>query len=262
MELRSLDMEYTRRLFGHPPEPFSFRTSLFAAGTVHPPIRVPWGKLLYSIEGIAEFMIAGERFLAPPSYAIWIPPDTLHDSITAHDVEFASIYIHADHCGLLPGRPSTLTLTNLVRAIVADFAAREVIVPGTEEDHRQARVLLDCVRRAPRHDHYLPATDDPLLEPILAALRSDPADRRSLADWAAQMNTTERTLTRHCQASLGMPFHQWRQRLRVVAAVTRLNSGQSVGAVSAQFGYSSPSAFITMIRKMTGKSPTQLVRTP
>ena len=253
-------MEYAKSLFGLPPRPFSFRRSLFAAGTTHPPLRAPWGKLLYSIEGIAEFTIEGERFLAPPSYAIWIPPQVLHESITAHDIQFASTYIHTDLCAQLPGHACTLTLTELVRAINNDFAMRDIAIPLSEEDHRLAMVLLDCVRRAPRHDLFLPSTDDALLAPVLAALRRDPTDRRSTAEWAFSAGTTERTFLRHCQKNLGMPFHQWRQRLRLVEAVTRLNSGRSVRAVSDEFGYSTPSAFIAMIKQMTGMSPTQLRR--
>lgn len=244
---------------GHEPDPISLRTLDFAAGTLFPPQRAPWGKLLFPVSGVADFTIADKRYVSPPAYAIWIPPEFLHDSRTPHPTRYASVYVRRDLCCGLPDGPSTLSVSLLIRAIVADFAMRNVTNPITAEDERLSRVLLDQLRLAPRHESYLPSSDDPLLSPVLSALQDAPGDRRSLAEWARVVNTTERTLSRRCRASLGLSFHEWRQRLKLVTALPLLEAGQPVKAVAHQLGYSSTSAFIAMFHQLTGMSPARLV---
>ena len=90
---------------------------------------------------------------------------------------------------------------------------------------------------------------------MLTALEKNPADERSLAQWAKQVHTTERTLERRCQQHLGLSFSDWRQRLRVVKALAMLETGQSVETIALDLGYSSASAFIAMFRRMTGTTP-------
>ncbi|MDE1996512.1 MAG: helix-turn-helix transcriptional regulator [Rhizobiaceae bacterium] len=246
------------RIEGDPPRPVSFRTEDYKAGTVFPPKSQSWGELNYALVGVVEFNIRGARYLSPPHYAIWLPPDTLHDAWNQHDVRYVTVYIERSLCAGLPLEPSTLSLSPLLKAILADFAARDITVPEAEEDLRLAEVLVDQIRVAPRCESYLPLSDDTLLGPVLRALQNDPGDRHSLAEWARRMGTTERTLSRRCQDDLGMSFNEWRQRLKLVSALAMLEADKPVQQVARQLGYSNASAFIAMFRRLTGTSPTQI----
>lgn len=245
---------------GDPPAPISARTVFFEGGTVFPVRRRPWGKLNYALSGVCEYMIDGTRYLSPPQYGIWIPPGAEHEARNRQAMHYVSVYVASDLCGSMPGRPSTLGLSPLLKAILADFAARSVTVPKTAEDQRLALVLVDQIRLAQRFDSYLPFTDDTLLGPILRALQSDPGNSTSLAEWARRFGTTERTLSRRCQSELGVSFHEWRQRARLIAALTLLDDKEPVHRIAARLGYSTPSAFISMFRRLTGTTPTQVSR--
>ena len=72
------------------------------------------------------------------------------------------------------------------------------------------------------------------------------------------MGTTERTLSRRCQTDLGLSFNEWRQRLKLVAALSMVEAGEPVQRIASELGYSNASAFIAMFRRMTGTSPTQM----
>ena len=54
-----------------------------------------------------------------------------------------------------------------------------------------------------------------------------------------------------------MTFGKWRMQLHIITALQALSDGQSVQQVSALLGYESVSAFITMFKKVMGKSPTK-----
>jgi AraC-like DNA-binding protein len=246
------------RIEGDPPNPVSFRTENYRAGTVFPKKSQPWGELNYAITGICEFDIEGMRYLSPPHYAIWLPPQTMHGAAIQHDLRYATVYVERALCANLPDKPSTLSISPLLKAILADFAARDVTIPETAEDLRLAQVLIDQIRLAPRCESYLPLSDDPLLGPLLSALQADPGDRHSLAEWARRMGTTERTLSRRCQDDLGLSFNEWRLRLKLVAALSMIEAGEPVHRIATQLGYSNASAFIAMFRRLTGTSPTQM----
>ncbi|NKL39029.1 helix-turn-helix domain-containing protein [Rhizobium leguminosarum bv. viciae] len=242
-------------LEGDPPEPVSFRTELYEEGTFFPLKRQPWGKLYFSISGVCEFDIAGERFLSPPSYGLWIPPDVAHEAWNRHAICYVSVYVERDLCADMPSVPSTLALSPLLKAILADFDSREITRPRTPEDLRLTHVLVDQIRSAQRFETYLPSSSDPILEPILAKLQANPGDRRSLSEWARQAGTTERTVARRCQSELGISFNEWRQRSRLVAALTMLEGGEPVHLIAERLGYSNASAFIAMFHRATGVSP-------
>ncbi|MBB3611300.1 helix-turn-helix transcriptional regulator [Rhizobium sp. BK602] len=246
------------RIEGDPPRPVSFRTETYKAGTVFPSKSQPWGELNYALAGVAEFVIRGVRYLSPPHYAIWLPPDTMHGAWNQYDLRYVTVYVERALCTDLPSEPSTLSISPLLKAILADFASRDVTLPQTEEDLRLARVLVDQIRLAPRCESYLPLSDDPLLEPVLKALQADPGDRNSLAEWARRMGTTERTLSRRCHDDLGMSFNEWRQRLKLVEALALIEAGEPVQWIAAKLGYGSASAFIAMFRRLTGASPTRM----
>ena len=246
------------RIEGDPPRPVSFRTENYKGGTVFPEKSQPWGELNYALAGVAEFAIEGVRYLSPPHYAIWLPPDTMHGAWNQHDLHYVTVYVERALCADLPTEPSTLSISPLLKAILADFAARDVTVPQTREDLRLAQVLVDQIRLAPRSENYLPLSDDPLLGPVLKALQADPGDRNSLAEWARRMGTTERTLSRRCNDDLGISFNEWRQRLRLIEALALIEAGEPVQRIATQLGYGSASAFIAMFRRLTGTSPTRL----
>ena len=94
-----------------------------------------------------------------------------------------------------------------------------------------------------------------MLAPVLQALSADPGDNRTQAELASAFHATERTLDRRCQRDLGMGLSEWRQRLRVVKALPRLQAGDKIEAIALDLGYASASAFIAMFRRLTNVTP-------
>jgi AraC-like DNA-binding protein len=57
-----------------------------------------------------------------------------------------------------------------------------------------------------------------------------------------------------------MPLSEWRQRVRVVEAMKRLDAGIKVESIGLDLGYASASAFIAMFKKRTGMTPDEYRR--
>ncbi|MFV3308085.1 AraC family transcriptional regulator [Pseudomonas sp. NY15181] len=239
------------------PSDIYFRYDEFDAGTHSPSHRHAWGQLNYASHGVMELEVDGQRFLSPPQYAVWVPPGREHSCYNRQAIVYRSLYVSAELSRKLPASPCTLAISDILKAILSDFAARQVNIPQSDADRRLAEVVIDQLQAAQPHDDYLPYASGGALGEVLAALQAEPGDNRTLAQWAERVHSTERTLARACQRELGMSFGEWRQRLRFLAAIEALASGEGVQQIAFNLGYSSPSAFIAMFRRLSGTTPEQ-----
>ncbi|WP_026403013.1 helix-turn-helix transcriptional regulator [Actinomadura rifamycini] len=89
---------------------------------------------------------------------------------------------------------------------------------------------------------------------VARALARDPADPTHLDEWAARLRVSVKTLQRDFVREFGMPYTQWRTKLRVRAARVLL-CFTPVTQVAPLVGYASPSAFITAFTKEYGYTP-------
>jgi len=237
------------------PAPIVFRAEQMPALASYPTHRHAWGEFVYAFSGVMEVELADQNYLAPPQFGIWLPPGVEHRGLNRRETLFSSLYVSPELCGALPATTCALAVSPLVRALLEQLRAAPPRPPHDAATQRLLQVLVDQLAHARSVGSYLPRSDDPTLAALLQALTDQPGDNRPLADWATQLHSTERTLSRRCQRDLGMPFAEWRQRLRVVAALPRLAAGEKVEGVALDLGYASASAFIAMFRRMTGVTP-------
>lgn len=242
------------------PDPVYFRYDEFGADTHAIPHRHQWGQLNFTARGVMQLEIDGRPFISPPNYAVWIPPNALHSCYNRESVVYRSVYIGLEYCQPLPDSPCAVSMSNVLKAILNDFAERDVTTPVSKADLNLAQVLLDQLYLAPREPDYLPYGTSPKVNQILEELRNNPGDNRSLAGWAQQVFVSERTLARHFIQELGITFGEWRLRLRFLAAIEALEQGRSVKELAFDMGYSSGSAFITMFQRQAGCTPEQYRR--
>jgi AraC-like DNA-binding protein/quercetin dioxygenase-like cupin family protein len=244
-------------ILDRPPSQLYFRHEDFEPGSCTPPHTHAWGQLNFVSEGLMQLEVAGQRFLSPSHYAVWIPPHVQHSSYNAHATTYRSVYVSLAFSKRLPADPCTLTLSPILRTILADFAARDVKEPSTIQDQRLARVVMDQLQAAQVHEAYLPYATSDELRMILDILQDNPGDNRSIIQLAAHAKTTARTVERRSQLELGMTLGEWRQRLRFLRAIDALEKGHTVQQIAFDLGYSTPSAFIVMFRRMGGVNPNQ-----
>ncbi|WP_432723527.1 helix-turn-helix transcriptional regulator [Jeongeupia wiesaeckerbachi] len=249
-----------QRDFDRLPYPVCFRFDTLAARTECEQHQHPWGQLNYAEHGVMQIDVAGQRFLSPPQYAVWLPVGVVHGSYNHQPVLYRALDLDPSLCAALPSQPCMLAISPLLRAILVDFAERGVAVPERDADRRLAQVVVDQLGSARVEPRYLPLAQTPQLRQLLDALQRDPGNTRSLADWATTVHLTGRTLARHCQRELGMSLGEWRSRLRFLRAIEWLEAGRSVQAIALDLGYSTSSAFIAMFQRQAGTTPEQYRR--
>lgn len=237
------------------PHSLVFRTMRLNEVTSYPTERHDWGEFVFSFSGVIELTVGNRQYLTPPHYGLWLPPQAEHGASTRSEAHYCVLDIAPGRCGRLPTDVCTLAVGPISKAILSDLVARQVDYPRDDDDERLMQVLVDQMSLAPRQNTYLPVSEDRALGQVLAALHEQPGDNRSLEAWASVVHSTERTLSRRCQRDLGMSFVEWRQRLRLVRALSMLDDGVAVQTVALELGYSTSSAFIAMFHRLMGATP-------
>lgn len=215
----------------------------------------PKALLLRIHPGLIEIELDKRRLIATAEYLIWIPAGTTYATYVRQPIKYMSISVSNVLAARLPDKPCLFVQTAVVRALLDDLHQRRVLSVVDEWDVRQAELLIEHLVRAGYQDSYLPEIHNHQLTQILKSIQLHPDDSTTLAQWAQLVNSTERTLARHFQRELGMNFIQWRNRARLLQAITWLQEGWPVQRIAARLGYSTPSAFITMFRKLLGFTP-------
>ncbi|WP_319486697.1 helix-turn-helix transcriptional regulator [uncultured Cohaesibacter sp.] len=237
------------------PHPLYFRSAQMPKNAIYPRHSHPWGELVYSYSGVMEISLRDGYFLAPPQYAVWLPPNMEHQGLNRQAAVHCSLYVAEALCGQLPGETTALEVSPMLRTMLEHLRDSEGADPADPAHLRFLQVVIDQFASGPQVGSFLPWTTDSLLEPILQFLQDNPHDNRSLAELARLHGATERTLIRRCHRDLGIPFTEWKQRMRVLKAMPMLEAGETVQSIAVHLGYGSPSSFITMFRRMIGKTP-------
>lgn len=221
----------------------------------------PWGQLNYLSHGSMIVEMDGKRYLSPPYYAVWIPPNVEHHSYNKVNSTYRSVYLAESLCRNLPPYPCPLSVSQLLRALLNEFAKRDVRTPTSAVERHMAFIVLDQIEHAHRLDRFLPLGHSDKLNAILDDSMGRETDRRTIDQIAHEHHLTVRTLERRCKAELGIGFSEWRHRYRFMQAVEALERGDTVQQVAFRLGYGSASAFIAMFRKTCGQTPDQFRRT-
>ena len=75
-------------------------------------------------------------------------------------------------------------------------------------------LILDEISSAGSAPLHLPEPVEPRLATVTAAMKAEPASRKTLNDWAASIGLSARTLARLFAAQTGMTFQQWQRQAR------------------------------------------------
>jgi AraC-like DNA-binding protein len=218
------------------------------------PHRHTRGELMGSMRSLLSVGLERGIWVVPAIHAVWLPPGCQHSARSHGPYEGWAIYVSEDACAGMPTQPCTIRTSSLLHELVLR-AAQWPVGPLDPQRSRIASVILDEIRTLPVEPFGLPLPRDPRLQRIAQALISDPAEPRSLDDWADWAAISSRTLSRRFVTETGYTFLEWRQRARLMRSLEMLAGGTPVTTIAMDLGYCTPSAFINLFRRCFGETP-------
>jgi AraC-like DNA-binding protein len=220
-----------------------------------------WGQLIFAGSGTMRVEAQAALWLVPPGRALWAPPDVVHAIEMRGAVAMRTIYVPPERAAPLPGQCTALEIDALLRELILHIVGRGMIVEDDAADERLAALFLDRLAAAPRLTLRLPVPADARVKALAERLWAAPGDTRTLAGLARAASISTRTVQRIFLQETGMRFVEWRQRLRLIHAITVLNGGANVTQAAAHAGYASTSAFIAAFRQQMGETPARYAKT-
>lgn len=219
-------------------------------------------QLLHAEDGTMMVRAENAAWLVPPGLGVWMPAGTMHEVRAVTDVRMRTLYVArgAAAAAHLPQTCRVVGVPPLLRELILRAAGMPAVWNPDGSDGRLMAVILDVLGELEPTPLHLPIPADRRLEPVVTALLADPADSRTLEEWAAAIGASPRTLARSFPRETGLTFGGWRQRRRVLAALERLADGEPVTSVALDLGYDSPSAFTAMFRRTLGVAPSRYLR--
>jgi len=211
-------------------------------------------QLILTLSGFIFCEIDHEVWGVPPNCAIWLPSGLRHSVRGSGDLRICCVFIEPDAMYPSPPNVCRITVSPLLREMILFAASIPEMYDQNGPDGRILQVLIDLLSTSRIDTLNLPMPRDARLCRMADAMISDPSSRLTIAEWSSFIGMSERTLTRLLRKETGMSFGRWRQQVHVLIALQRLSEGYSVQAVAFDLGYEGSSAFITMFRKVLGKS--------
>lgn len=220
------------------------------------------GQLVYAVSGIMDVTAHSKLWRVPPQRAVWIPPQTAHSMMAHGTVELRTIFLDPK---VLPEHFNSSPIMISVSPLLRELVLRGMYEPNNHSEsvrHKifslaltELELLLNESQDALDYTLPLPSGNDKRLAQICAAILRNPGHPYGLEEWAQKVFTSRRTLARRFQSEFGMSFLNWRQQVRLAAALTRLDQGDPVTVIASDLGYETPASFSLMFRKLTGRSP-------
>jgi AraC-like DNA-binding protein len=217
-----------------------------------------WGQLIYAGSGVMRVNAGGMLWIVPPARAVWVPAGAEHEIRGLGDFAMRTLYFPVAMVEALPRECCAINVPPLLRELVVELVERCPVDEADAASMRLANVTVDLIAEARVLPLQLPLPSDPRARRLAERLQAEPASSAELAELARAAGASARTIQRLFIAETGLPFSQWRQRLRLLHGATLLGGGMSVTNAALEAGYAGTSAFIAAFRKHFGFTPSKL----
>lgn len=217
--------------------------------------------------GVLKLPLTGALLVSSPhgnwvvdtGSVLWLAPFTPYKVRMLGKVRLRSLHLNLQRLEGFLGQSRMLHATALMRELISEIAS--LWTPGAEQ---RVCLLLAALLEELRHGNankpHLPAPRNPRLVRICTHIQQQLDDAKTLQEWAQELGCDTRTLHRLFVQELGMSFMQWRQHIRLRAAMEWLAAGKPVVDVAFDLGYQNQSAFTTMFRRNLGMAPSDYVK--
>jgi AraC-like DNA-binding protein len=229
----------------------------FRSGATLARHRHEWGQLVFASSGVMYVATEAEAWLVPPTKALWLPAGLEHQISVRGEVAMRTLYLAPDRAQSLSGAPRALEVAPVLREVILYILKIGMLAPTRPDHDRLAGVLVDLLLTARPLDLSLPLPRDLRALRIARHFQGNPDDRTDLAVLAQQLGASLRTLQRLFPGQTGLTLEAWRQKARVIHALSRLTSGASVTDAAFDSGYHSVGAFIGAFTRQFGVTPGQ-----
>ncbi|QNH79647.1 helix-turn-helix transcriptional regulator [Pseudomonas protegens] len=217
------------------------------------------GQFAYAATGVISVFTEQGNWVVPPQRAIWVPAGVTHAMHMRGPVTLLNTYVRpraAKRLGL-PEQCEVREVSELLRQLLLRAMHLPALYARDGVPGQLMNLLLHEIASMPALTLNAPLPDEPRLARVCRELLEQPSLELGIDAIAKRAGMSRRTFTRLFRQHTGISFVEWRQQACLLAAVVRLGQGEAVTRVASDLGYSSPSAFSSVFRKVLGEAPSR-----
>jgi AraC-like DNA-binding protein len=211
-----------------------------------------WHQLVHVRSGLAVVRSDAGTWLAPPTWAVWMPAGVRHAIRFAGPSALRVVYLRADGGGSLPG---AMAVSPLLRELVERATALGALDRRDPVEAALTTLLLAELTDVGPPPLVVPEPASPPARRAAALL----ATGMPVAPVATAVGVGRRTLERMFLAETGLPVGRWRQYRLLLRGLEEVAGGATVQDASAAAGYTTPSAYIAAFRAAFGTTPARFL---
>lgn len=225
----------------------------FIAAGGHPTHVHDFHQFLFVPLGWITVTARGHEYRLSPSVALWVPAGLPHSARFDSDSIVVGESFDADR-HRLPHTDATV-----VNVTVAQRRLLLARMRSSEERDDDAAVFATL---SAGHQDSLPLPQPTSRTAAIVAteLGRRPSDPRTATEWAQSLFISSTSLRRAFRSETGLPFSEWRTRLRLNHSLDLLQQGLLVSTVAARVGFVSTNGYILAFRRYFGETPGAYVR--
>ncbi|MFI5176435.1 MAG: AraC family transcriptional regulator [Terriglobia bacterium] len=247
---------------GHTTSRVTTLTYDFSDGHVVPRHYHDRDQLVYACQGVMTVRTDEGTWVVPTQRAMWIPARVPHGITMSGAVSMRTLYLKPSFVRTLPRSCCVVNVSLLLRELILHACKFPRLSSRVPLQAHLLSFLVDQLETLHAIPLQLPNPRDPRAVRVAAILLRDPADQRPLQEICKDVGASKRTVERLFQQETSMTFGKWRQQLRLMQAMRLLAEGEKITHAALESGYSTPSAFISMFKRMLGTTPHRYFEKP
>lgn len=214
-----------------------------------------WHQLIYVSEGVLCVSTDAGSWVAPASWAIWVPAGVRHGVRFIGECALRTLYVRPGWRPQLPDRCSVVTVSVLLRELILRITAMGMLDARDMIGAAIAIVALEEFRQSDVPPFTLPQPTTELMRRAADLIVNQAPQAVTIGKLAQTVGVGARTLERRFFAETGISLGRWRQHHALLRALEHLALGTPIKTVASTTGYANPSAFIAAFRNFFGTTP-------
>jgi len=214
-----------------------------------------WHQLIYVRSGLMSVATTAGSWIAPPTWAVWVPAGVGHGIRFVGDSALRTVYLKTAWRADVPADCRALGVSPLLRELIVRATAIGMLDGRDPTESAIAGLIVAELGEPGPPPFRLPEPTSPATVEAARLITGDPAGALATPALARSVGIGVRTLERRFRAETGMTLGRWRQQRMLLRGLERVAGGASVQDAAVTAGYGSPSAFIAAFRKAFGTTP-------
>jgi AraC-like DNA-binding protein len=225
------------------------------AATVLPNHAHEWHQLIYVSSGLMSVATDAGSWVAPATWAIWVPAGVRHGIRFVVDSAFRTAYFRPDWVDDYPRGCTVVSVSALLRELIL----RAITIDQLDRRHpletAMATLIVGELQASGARSLSLKQPTGAAMHRAATLIINKDPQAATLSSLARAVGTGTRTFERQFLAETGMTPGRWRQHQAMLTGLELLATGTAVKSVAAHAGYRTASAFIAAFRKVFGTTP-------